>query len=62
MKQFEHPHVVKLLGVVTMEPVYIIMELAPYGEVKFVYQLLIILIINYLKIDYCSIFLMEISV
>eukprot|EP00794_Sanderia_malayensis_P004749 gene4749-5373_t len=34
MKQFEHPHVVKLIGVVTSEPIYIIMELAPYGELR----------------------------
>ena len=34
MKQFEHPHVIKLIGVVTSVPIYIIMELAPFGEVK----------------------------
>ncbi|XP_065061772.1 focal adhesion kinase 1-like isoform X1 [Rhopilema esculentum] len=34
MKQFEHPHVVKLIGVVSSDPVYIIMELAPFGELR----------------------------
>ena len=34
MKQFEHPHVVKLIGIVSSEPVSIIMELAPFGEVS----------------------------
>jgi len=34
MKQFEHPHVVKLIGIVSSEPVSIIMELAPFGELR----------------------------
>ena len=34
MRQFEHPHIIKLIGVVSNSPTYIIMELAPYGEVR----------------------------
>lgn len=34
MKQFEHPHIIKLMGIVTSAPTYIIMELAPYGELR----------------------------
>jgi focal adhesion kinase 1 len=35
MKQFDHPHIIRLIGL-CMEPppIYIIMELAPHGEVR----------------------------
>lgn len=34
MKKFEHPHIIKLFGVVTHEKTtYIVMELAPLGQV-----------------------------
>lgn len=33
MQQFDHPHVIKLIGIVSDSPSYIIMELASYGEV-----------------------------
>ena len=33
MKQFDHPHIIKLIGVCTDEEFYIVMELAAYGEV-----------------------------
>ena len=33
MKQFDHPHIIKLIGIVTANPTRIIMELAPHGEV-----------------------------
>ena len=35
MQKFEHPHIIKLIGIVTESPTYIIMELASYGEVCF---------------------------
>ena len=34
MKQFDHPHIIKLIGVCMDEEFYIVMELAVYGEVK----------------------------
>lgn len=35
MRQFDHPHIVKLMGVITENPVWIIMELCTLGEVVF---------------------------
>ena len=35
MKQFDHPHIVKLIGVCTEPPIWIVMELANFGEVRF---------------------------
>ncbi|XP_037669005.1 protein-tyrosine kinase 2-beta isoform X2 [Choloepus didactylus] len=32
MKNFDHPHIVKLIGIIEEEPTWIIMELYPYGE------------------------------
>ncbi|XP_028837562.1 focal adhesion kinase 1-like isoform X5 [Denticeps clupeoides] len=34
MRQFDHPHIVKLLGVITENPVWIIMELCTLGELR----------------------------
>lgn len=34
MKQFDHPHIIKLIGIVASNPIRIIMELAPYGELR----------------------------
>lgn len=34
MRQFDHPHIVKLMGVITENPVWIIMELCTLGEVR----------------------------
>lgn len=33
MKNFNHPHIVKLIGIIEEDPVWIIMELYQYGEV-----------------------------
>ena len=33
MKQFDHPHIIKLIGVCMDDEFYIVMELAAYGEV-----------------------------
>lgn len=32
MKNLDHPHIVKLIGIIEEEPTWIIMELYPYGE------------------------------
>ncbi|GCC49683.1 hypothetical protein chiPu_0033722, partial [Chiloscyllium punctatum] len=32
MKPLDHPHVVKLIGIIEEEPAWLIMELYPYGE------------------------------
>ncbi|NXJ85483.1 FAK2 kinase, partial [Trogon melanurus] len=32
MKKLDHPHIVKLIGIAEEEPIWIIMELYPYGE------------------------------
>lgn len=34
MQKFDHPHIIKLLGVCTEQPVLLIMELARLGEVR----------------------------
>ncbi|XP_072026060.1 focal adhesion kinase 1-like isoform X2 [Amphiura filiformis] len=34
MKQFDHPHIVKLIGVCTEPPIWIVMELANFGEMR----------------------------
>ncbi|XP_046886903.1 focal adhesion kinase 1 isoform X6 [Hypomesus transpacificus] len=34
MRQFDHPHIVKLIGVITENPVWIIMELCTVGELR----------------------------
>lgn len=34
MKKLDHPHIVKLIGIIEEEPTWIIMELYPYGEVS----------------------------
>ncbi|XP_038056830.1 focal adhesion kinase 1-like isoform X2 [Patiria miniata] len=34
MKQFDHPHIIKLIGVCTEPPIWIVMELAPFGEMR----------------------------
>ncbi|XP_030639160.1 focal adhesion kinase 1 isoform X1 [Chanos chanos] len=34
MRQFDHPHIVKLIGVITQNPVWIIMELCTLGELR----------------------------
>lgn len=34
MKNLDHPHIVKLIGVVEVDPVWIVMELYQLGEVR----------------------------
>ncbi|KAJ3597213.1 hypothetical protein NHX12_000742 [Muraenolepis orangiensis] len=34
MRQFDHPHIVKLMGVITDNPVWILMELCTLGELR----------------------------
>lgn len=34
MKKMDHPHIVKLIGITEEEPIWIVMELYPYGEVR----------------------------
>ena len=34
MQQFDHPHIIKLLGVCMESPIWIVMELAQLGEVR----------------------------
>ncbi|XP_026088256.1 protein tyrosine kinase 2aa isoform X10 [Carassius auratus] len=34
MRQFDHPHIVKLIGIITENPVWIIMELCTLGELR----------------------------
>lgn len=34
MQKFEHPHIIKLIGVCDEPPIWIVMELAKYGELR----------------------------
>lgn len=34
MRQFQHPHIIQLIGVCSEHPVYIVMELARLGEMR----------------------------
>lgn len=38
MKNLDHPHIVKLIGIIEEEPTWIIMELYSYGEVSWTWQ------------------------
>lgn len=33
MKNLDHPHIVRLIGVIEVDPVWIVMELYKHGEV-----------------------------
>ena len=35
MRQFDHPHIIKLIGICSDSPVLIVMELARLGEVGY---------------------------
>ena len=35
MKQFDHEHIIRLIGICSEPPVLIVMELAPLGEARF---------------------------
>lgn len=37
MKKLDHPHIVRLIGVIEEDPVWIVMELYQFGEVRFIY-------------------------
>ena len=37
MRQFDHPHIIKLIGICSDSPVLIVMELARLGEVRFTF-------------------------
>lgn len=34
MKKFEHPHIIKLIGISSGPPIWIVMELARHGELR----------------------------
>lgn len=34
MKNLDHPHIVRLIGIIEENPVWIVMELYQYGEVS----------------------------
>ncbi len=46
MKQFNHPHIIRLFGVVTQGfTTYIVMELAPLGQVGLVVIIVVIIVV-----------------
>lgn len=34
MQQFDHPNIIRLIGVCSQAPVWIVMEMAKYGEMR----------------------------
>lgn len=34
MQQFDHPHIIKLIGICSGSPIWIVMELARHGEMR----------------------------
>jgi focal adhesion kinase 1 len=34
MQNFDHPHIIKIIGLVNTEPLAIVMELAKFGQLK----------------------------
>lgn len=34
MQQFDHPHIIKLIGICSDSPIWIVMELARHGEMR----------------------------
>lgn len=34
MQKFEHPHIIRLIGICSDSPVWIVMELAEHGELR----------------------------
>lgn len=34
MQQFDHPYIIKLIGICSDSPIWIVMELARYGEMR----------------------------
>lgn len=34
MQQFDHPHIIRLIGICSESPIWIVMELAKHGEVR----------------------------
>ena len=57
MKQFDHPHIIKLIGVCTDEEFYIVMELAAYGEVTVLLSFTYVITpaIDFHSVDFCPI-------
>lgn len=41
MKNLDHPHIVRLIGVIEVDPVWIVMELYEHGEVCVIIWLLL---------------------
>ena len=34
MQKFDHPHIIKMIGVCSSTPIWIVMELAQFGEMR----------------------------
>lgn len=47
MKNLEHPHIVKLIGIIEEDPVWIVMELYQFGEVSASHDLVINIFLFY---------------
>uniref|UniRef100_A0A3Q1AWT6 non-specific protein-tyrosine kinase n=1 Tax=Amphiprion ocellaris TaxID=80972 RepID=A0A3Q1AWT6_AMPOC len=55
MKDLDHPHIVRLIGVIEVDPVWIVMELYEHGEVCFLLYNILLLCMNYFFV-LCHIF------
>lgn len=42
MKNLVHPHIVRLIGVIEVDPIWIVMELYKYGEVSYFFGIALI--------------------
>lgn len=43
MKNLDHPHIVRLIGVIEVDPVWIVMELYKHGEVSIFLRIAMVL-------------------
>lgn len=48
MKNLDHPHIVKLIGIIEEDPVWIVMELYQFGEVSASHEFTTYILFNFI--------------